>query len=414
MTLPSSVVAAKGYLALGIAGFFALVLFVGSQRRPAFFDEPAHLRQATEFAPAPTLHDWLTNNDSSAAGPLSPLLFVTMGVRTIERPPLFRIPNLILLAAITATLAAYLRRQPVPRPLAGALAMLALPPIWVCSGLALTEIPAMMGVAAALYAADRVGAIEDEKNAETALPVGWLAMLAAGIVVASCGRQTYLAILPALAVIAVRRRADLIPVGAAFGVGIIPIAAVMVAWGGLAPPLLRSWSEGLAPTHAVVALCYSGGIAFWLAPRLFQSHWRGATVSALVAIGLNMAGLGVHLTLFTSAQRFLGHPQLSAIAEAILAAVLIGAGAAWVFAVLSEILRRPSRMFIAGALGVLLLCASCMAIKHQFSSRYIGMAAPFFISMLAPWMGFGRWGCMRLAVGMLARFAVLASYFRFA
>jgi hypothetical protein len=290
------------------------------------------------------------------------------------------------------------------------MAVFSIPMVWVISGMALTEIPAMTGIAAAYYAASVLGSDG---------PVGagrkWMLMglLAGGVAIGVCGRQTYLVAVPALILLGAATRKQLFVVAAATAVGLIPAGLLFLTWGGMVPPKLAHLEGGLRVAYAARAVCYVGVTSLLIAPRFLGENWRWVLPAGGVAVLVNLFTGALQITTLTSAQRWLGSAGLAAFLEGIATQAFVVAGVALVVAVALNVWKSPDRQFTANASGVILLCAVCACITAQFSSRYVGMTVPFLIPLLAPWMEFGPWAVVRLAVGAGLGAAALHSYFVF-
>lgn len=402
---------ARRYVGVAAAGFAALAAYVLAQDKPPFFDETYYLTLAQRLPAASSFKTWLLENDQGPTGPVHALMHhVLSGGHGSLPAPWFRLPNLVLLAATIALTAALVRRLGHAHSGMRASAIMAVPMAWVMSGLALTEMPAMCGFAAAMLAATRLG--ESETPPTRTQRWSGAALIALGTGVALCGRQTYLAVLPAVLC------AGWGPYGrgataAGVAAGLLPALALFATWGGMVPPKLAEFvaGQGLRPRHALYAVCYVGLISALLAPALFRQRPRWALAGGTAAAAAAVVFGPFTLTTLSSAQRFLGSPAVARALEWTVGQLFIAAGGAFVAVLAVEVWARRSRSFLAHAGGVLLLCGACAGVTHQFSSRYIGMALPLWIPLLAPWIVPTRGAVLRLLAGMAAGAAALHSYY---
>jgi hypothetical protein len=400
------------YRWVGIIGYALMAVYVLLQTKPPFYDEVYHLEQVRAFRSSSSFYLWLVNNDSSATGPVYALLHraLALGGNSLP-PPWLRLPNLVLLGIVLVTMAHALRHFRHPQPGAAVMAVLAVPMIWVISGMALTEIPAMTGIAAAYYAAAVLGSDG---------PVGtgrkWLLMglLAGGVAIGVCGRQTYLVAVPALILLGAETKKPMFRVAAAAAVGLIPAGLLFLVWRGLVPPRMAYIGGGLRMAHAAYAICYVGVTSLLIAPRFLCENWRWILPAGVISVLANLVAGALQFTPLASAQRWLGSPGLAAVLEGIASQAFVVAGVALVVAVALNLWKSPDRRFAANASGVILLCGVCACVTAQFSSRYVCMTVPFLIPMLAPWMEFSPWAVGRLVLGMGLGAAALHSYFFFA
>lgn len=394
----------------GVVAFTGLSLYVLLQTRPIFWDEIPYLERAQALVGAESFRAWLIENNTMPSGPLHGLMHYALSAGQGALPvPWVRLPNLVLLAGVMALVAASLKRSEAPR--VAVFGILAVPMTWIVTGMAISELPAMFGAALAT-----LGAIASDVRED----VGWrgrlpgLAMLTGGIVLATTGRQTYLAALPGLAVVAVRSWRNAAAAALAFGIGLVPIAALVVIWGGLVPPKMAFVGGGVKPLHAVLALCLTGVAAIFLAPRFYWAFRRYVLAAIAVALLANFAFDFVHFTTLTSLQRLLGHPAITRWIERIVGLGILSAGAGFVSASAAAIWKCRDRRLTGWALAVFALCGAMAGVTHQFSSRYAAMSLPFLILMLAPWMDVGRWAGVRIVVGGTLGLAALHSYYLYA
>ena len=392
------------FAALGVVGFGVLIAMTLAQRLPPIFDEVPHLELANRLATSHSFISWLRENDISAPGPLHPVMHYLLSGGSGHLPaPWFRLVNLVLLGGMLALLAWVLRLRGQPNWKVWS--VFGVPMVWGFAGMALTELPAMIGLALAVGAAIWLGRNPDDRRRPWAL-----AGLGVGTALSLLGRQTYLVVLPTLGWLALTRRGWLAPL-IVLVLSAIPIGIVFCIWGGTVPPLLAYVSGGLVPEHALLALGVCGALVALVAPGFLLAHLRWTLPAGVVTAVINLSFRIVKFTTLTSLQRMMPYPAISQAVEAALGIGFAALGGAWVAAVAAEIKCRRDREFTGLAVAVVLLCAACAAIAHIFSSRYAGMTLPFLVPMLAPWIIPGRWAVIRLAVAMTIGAAVLYSYY---
>lgn len=392
---------------LGGAGGLALAAYTLTRVKPPFFDEVQYLTQARKLATATSLRTWLLENDTGPTGPWYALLHFALSGGTGALPvPWLRLVNLVLLVGVLFVIARCLRATDQEEWKTWL--VMGVPMTWVFAGMALTELPAMIGIAAVL-----LGAISYRRLPAEAHGWGQLAAMALGTAIATSGRQTYLVTVPALWLVAARPQRSWAP-AAALVVGMIPIMVVFAIWGGTVPPRVHQLAGGgLVPRHAVMALGIAGMTSLLIAPGFIWQHRQWAIPIGGIVAAANAAFGLVKVTTLTSVQRFLGHPMLGRAIEVTLGVLFIAAAGAFVCALLRESWQRREREFLGLALAIVLLCGVCAAITHQFNSRYVGVALPFFVLALAPWIRPTPWTAVRLIAGMLIGAAVLHSYYVF-
>ncbi|MFA6289901.1 MAG: hypothetical protein WC661_21165 [Opitutaceae bacterium] len=400
------------WLFVGLAACAVLCAYVLTRTKPPFFDEVPYLAQAQALTTSDSVRGWLLDNDTGPAGPVHAMMhYALSGGQGVLPVPWFRLPNLVLLGAVLTLTGMHLRSMRVACPWPVALTGMAIPMTWVMAGMALTEMPAMAGIAMATYAAARLGG-DDVSEA----PVRWglTCLIALGVALGVCGRQTYLVALPGLLLLAAGGRRNTIHAATGLAAGLLPALWLFSTWGGLIPPKMAFVGAGLKPVHGVVAVCYAGLTAFLLAPGFFMAHWLKALPLGVLLATVNVFSHTVPFTTMTSVQRLLGYPGLARALEAAAGWFFVAIGVAFLTAIGLELWIRRDRRFAGLACSVLALCAVCMAVTHLFSSRYIGMTLPFMVPMLAPWIRFGPWTTVRLLVPMGIGASSLVSYYALA
>ncbi|MFT3867268.1 MAG: hypothetical protein QM715_02110 [Nibricoccus sp.] len=395
------------WVLVACTAYIALCVFVLTRSRPPFFDEGLHLSRAFALAQPGSFRNWLVENDTSATGPLYALMHYALALGQGAWPtPWFRVPNLVLLAASILLIVSQLRRLGQSNFWACALTTLAMPTTWVLSGLALTEMPAQCGAAIACWAALRLG---EEKEADWRMAL----VLILGVAVATMGRQTYLAALPGMALLAAGDRRRFFLALAAVAIGLVPLVGLVWVWGGLLPPKLAYMGDGgFNFAHVFYALAYVGVMTLFLAPGYYLVRWKIILPAATVAGAINLWLSVIHFTMLTSVQKLTGMPVLMHLLEATGTLLFVAAGVAFPLATLLEAWRNRSRRFWGYAGSTLGLCLACGAVTALFSSRYVGMTMVFLVPLLAPWMRFNVTSILRLSVGAGLGAGALYSYFQ--
>ncbi|HVS53800.1 MAG TPA: hypothetical protein VHD62_15700 [Opitutaceae bacterium] len=392
------------YGGIGVAALVALAVYTLTRTRAPFYDEVYHLAHAADWFSAGSLRAWLTKASASAVGPFYGLFYQRFIGAHGWPVPWIRGPNLFFLAYTIAVLGAAGRRYSG----VAALGVMAVPMTWVIAGMALTEMPAAAMLATAVYAA---GELARDGEREWRWRAVWWAVLGVAFGIAVAVRQSVLIVAPALLLLAAKRRVDWMAGAAVLVAGLAPMLVVFWIWRGLLPPGQEHVGGAFSIAHALFGFAYVGLAALLLAPEWWWSGRKLALGAGAVAIVFNALIASPPLTMLSSVLRALG-PTLAPVAERMLAAATIATGGAFIGLLVREARRCDTRAR-GLILGTALVCLSCGAIAHQFSSRYVTLALPFCVPLLAPRMTFGPWAAARLAGGAVVGFAVLRSYYNF-
>jgi 4-amino-4-deoxy-L-arabinose transferase-like glycosyltransferase len=401
-------------LAICAATYIAMVLLIVRSPPHPIYDEGWFLR-TLDILRRDGLSIAFIRDLPGAPGPTFTLVYgAIQGLFAIPLPWL-RLVNLSLMTASVVMIFGLLRSADIrldglpPRQSAmlAAAAFVTMPSVAVSSGMTLTEVPAMFF--ALLFVCLVMTDTEDRKFAIVRSMLGGLSL---GMAI--LGRQNYLVLLPALALLwdwppSSSRLLTTFLAGAFAAILFVP---VFIVWGGLVPPASAEVKAHVLPFHTVLSLGYFGVIALLIAPDLYRSLTRNRYDLWLVA-GLTLAAValaGEPLTPMHSLAARLGAEALLPLRWPASAAI-----AAIAFAFLLSLLRHAyehwnDRLIRFGTAAVLLGALSNIQI-YQFSSRYIFVFLPFLLLAIAARIRLSWHLPLRLALGSLIGTLSLMTYF---
>lgn len=332
------------------------------------------------------------------------------------QPPGVRLLNLLLLVVLLGVSGSLLRTSGNPQPWSGAMLVLANPITWVLAGLALTEMLAMTATLAAFGVFRGFG----PRPAEGSVWRGSVSGVLFGIAVLSRPQYLVLAPLPLLVAAASRGGGRWLKTGAFFLAVVAVCGPVVVAWGDIVSPVTQRDNYSHAAVslhHLVLASGYASVMVLLLAPMWFRvGRGRGGYLMAGVITSLLMCNLLTGAIEVTPAR---GVVQRALPSESVphysrLCGGLLIGFAAYFWAATAARMRElwfDSRVEFVSALAGAVLVLSTVKITHQFSSRYVAVAVPFFVLATARYRGPRSWEAGRLALGSVFGFVVLRSYF---
>lgn len=334
----------------------------------------------------------------------------------------------------------------------------------VTFGLALTEVPAMLAASVATLALVK-GLLLIDDRCEASRPSGASRQIAAyalcilaGLLYAGAvwGRQNYLVAIFALPVMFFFSRGfALLPWMVVTGILGSLSALLFLIWGGLVPEAVRYVSTdprdglghgivaGLNIAYGITALGYAAVLFCILSPRVFVARTGVIAVSAV----LSAAAFTLLENLRFMPSKFLLERLIGPAATEFLGVVL---GIPFTFLglwlLLSVLLRcyetvagreaqpeahasygswskhpvlrgllaleMKDRLYVFASFAWLLILASNMKILHQFSSRYVVVAAPFLLITAARHFEPTRGAVLRLVGGFTVSMIFLANYYR--
>lgn len=355
----------------------------------------------------------LTEPSYSAAGPVYPILHYLLAPLTALSAPYVRLVNLVFLILMILMTARILRIQGYGDSLARAGALLAMPIVWVATGMALTELPAAAFAVCAvlLLSLIYVGQPAGQKHS-TLHVVACFGLASLATVLSILTRQTYLPLVGVPLLFAVYYQRHIAASALCCAGALILVMPVFYLWGGLTPPGLEQVAGGLNLGHGAIVFGYIAVLAAILAPDFYRIACKPLALGIIVASSLAFAVLfdvrilPMH-SLFVS---IFGTELADALAILVGAAwVALAAGFGWAsLAHLQYRWRDPHygiHCLIVGGLG-----GTSIAISHLATSRYSMVAIPFLLVMLQPWFKPTLWASLRLVVGAAMGIVSLAFY----
>jgi hypothetical protein len=389
-----------------LLSFFAMLGMVAKSPDKFLYDEPYFanyvlLLRQDGFTPK------FLNALNAAPGPLCAVVQTIFDPVTHLRPVGMRFVNVFLLVLLVLVLTSWLKSEGEHYWIAG-LSVLVVPMTWVVSGMALSEISAMLFVTLSLYLQLRgLGVLEQASRKS-------LWFLGAGIClgVAIWGRQPYLLLAGVPVLIALVDRRVRTPAMIFFCAAAALSIPLFVIWRGLVPPAMQSLHPSLTVVHGLLSFGYAGFCFFLLAPR---HRWMPAKIIiALLALTTVVnASLGAYAifpvrSLF---QRFLPPTLMPAYGE-LAGSLFLGLGAVF----LATLLRmtwteRHDTHRLTIHAGLLCICAAPLLDPHQYSSRYTAMCLPYLILTAQPWRQWKLDTAVTAAVGCGIGFISLYGYF---
>jgi hypothetical protein len=303
-----------------------------------------------------------------------------------------------------------LRREQFPfsKPLAGA--VIAIPTIWVCTGIVLDE---MLGLVLLTAALAPLG-----KNVFESIDRPWeraLRFLLAGALIglASLDRQPFVlaSIAVPVAPIVCRRQvayAVLTPLAS-----ILLLAPAIITWRGLTPPLVGSHA-GLSPDHSIMSFAYGGLFTFLIAPLYLQIRkwqiWFAILILSSLVINVTF-GVIIVAPAKGLALKFIPDNIMNIYGLAC-GTVLLGVSIFYgICAVVRTIECRKEVWKLVSQVGLILLLTWPVIMQVQYSSRYTLMALPFLMLAVKDHYRVNLYTTARTLAGGLMGAAVLWTYY---
>ena len=415
---------------LGLILLIVLVAMVALSPHRLLYDEPFHINGAVRLVEGLSLTDLLAKPTGSALGPLYPVIHAILAPLTGLRAPSIRVVNVVALLLSVVVYSLHLRGLGDKSPFQKGFGYLAIPMVWACSGMALTEIPAQLFALIAVVTAspylecgDSDGALTNPSSSHAPLrssASGIFAGLSLGLAI--LGRQGYLAATPLLLLPVVfhtatkaGRKESLAFSGFATAALILLTAPVFWIWGGFTPPSLSSVS-GFSFAHGLLGFLYLGLMTLFVCPYWFAPAFSDRRSRLLLLIA--SAVLAVVISSVAPMPMRSVMQRLPVFIQDGSKLALVFAGSLLLLAFFSSCFlivrdRLLGRMDIACLVVAILGAATCFALKSQFSSRYLLSSLPFLLYAVRSRALPERPASIAFAcLGALLGVASLASYYQ--
>jgi hypothetical protein len=399
-------------LLAGLAALALLALMIATNPSKVVYDEPYHLDLAKSILASGWCAALTSPNNESAAGPLYPAIHIAVSPLTAFQAPAIRWVNFICLCLVIVTLAKTKQREPFFPFWIPALSILSVPYLWPATGMALTELPALLAFTLFVFALIKILRMPDEEVSVGSF--GWAGVAGLALGLSILGRQTYLAVIPAVAALflAAPKKWMLWLVCLAVAAG--SCSWLFILWHGLVPPSQHHVASGIRLDFGVLSVSYVAAATLFLSPQWLKIR------NVKVAL-LGSAFLGVGLALLS--RDYANPPAKSLLLKIFgnqwgllvgfcIGALLTAAAVVWVWNTLMiawQERHEPIRVFLF--LNLFALVAAPVMVSHLFSSRYVVGLLGVLVLVVGASQTSGFWLALRISIGSLAGAASLWTYF---
>jgi hypothetical protein len=405
-----------------LASIFLGLLLIGevcALSKGYVYDEPLHLTNVMLLKQEGFSKIFLRGTKFSAPGPLYPMYHFMLGPVTKLSPLGIRLANLACLAVMLWILARILAQREAAfgrsakadafRCAAIALGFLTVPPAWIVSGLALTEVPSLTAILCGIWLWLK------SRSASSWSRRWWIFSLTAGIALGlgSWGRSVLVVIAAVVVLVNLCERPWLEVLPLAIPAALLP-AILFAVWGGLTPPGQRQLVDGLTLEPLVLCFSYCGVFLFFILPSWFGDLNR---VSLAIAAGAGLLNFAFgwftrHPYIGISYRDLI--PGAEQFVDRLAGSLLVVLGCCYATWVVREIWKAWfGKNLVNVCLGVtaLLLSLTPMTIAHRWNIRYAVPVVPFMLVLAAPRIKLNWLRIMIIGVGGVLGFCFLRSYF---
>lgn len=287
-------------------------------------------------------------------------------------------------------------------------ALLAVPFLWPPTGVALTELPALLAFTAFILI---ILLLLRMPEAMSATAFAWAALGGTAWGIAILGRQTYLIILPAMCALFFLSRRKWALWAVCFFACAMTCGWLFVVWRGTVPPAFAHIGSGIRLDHGVLSLCYIAAASLFLNPQSLRvRNIQGAIGCGLVGVPLALLTRDYSAPPAKSLLIGIFGPHRGLVVGAVIGAFMGWAAAVWLWNSIQAFWRDRSdtpRVFLY--LVLFALAAAPAKVTHLFSSRYVVGLLTVLALLAAP--AASPWLLARLILGALCGAAMLLTYF---
>lgn len=405
VTIPSRQSLLLARLLLAVA-FVVFVFLVANSPDRIIYDERYFVKDV------PLLHEYgftprFLNSLTGAVGPLFAFVHAAFEPLTHLDPVGMRFVNVVLLLVLAFILLLAFQRLEAIDPWIAAGSVLVVPMTWVLTGIALSEMPAMVFIGLSLFCQLRgLDCVEARRTSRL-----WFAASALCVAIAVWGRQPYMLLAGVPVLLALRDR-RLWSTAAMFVCIVLAVTVpLFFVWHGLTPPSNRFFHAAILWENGIVSLGYIGVCLLLLEPALIwpdRKFLAGLFAALLVLNGI--FSLSIVRPLRSVVSGLSG--QSLWIYEHLCGAIALTLGVG-TFLFLCRAIWRDLADQKRLSIGAGLLCISIWPglMGSEYSSRYTGMALPYLLLMAEPWRRWNAGTIAAAAVGCALGAASLHGYY---
>jgi hypothetical protein len=360
-----------------LLGFIFICVYTVFFNKHGFcYDEPWYLENVSLLKEAGFSSDFLLRL-KGPAGPLYALVHWTLFPLTNLEVVPTRMVNIVF--SLCIVLFIYLLIGALnPEKKSTSYLFFAIPMAYPTIGLALTEIPAMFFLTASLLLL--VYGLHDRSWRR------YLLMVASGFLfsLAVIGRQPYLLVLVSVVLFfLVYERNHLTEMFIVSFFSVLIPAFVFFTWKGLVPKIGDVATQKAAEINYLFFALGYGFITLFTDYRLIiipKSRFFIIYIMALAGLVLVCYFAGISFTPLSTIMKTLLPAFLFTFYGFFMAGLLMFSGLYFLYSYFWRIYeRREEKYFVFFSMALLLVVISSVKVTHQFSSRYVFQAAPFFV-----------------------------------
>jgi hypothetical protein len=411
----------RDVLVVGCSGLVAMAGLIVLSSRGLFYDEEAHLGSLRLLRELGLTNDFLRQL-LVTTGPLLPVLQYLASSVTGSSLLGLRLLNLPFICGAIYFLHLLFRRTNQPAPLASASTLLALPLIWMVSGIVFTEPPTLLFLSLGLLL---VGILTKRLNNVDLYAVGRAGTLLVSAGAGLCsgfafaGRQTALPVLLAAPLLALKfgsgrfvriDKSRITPIITFISVGALIPAWLIWVWKGPTPPSHYFVNEGIRIEHGLMNFAFAGAMFILLAPRLMKLSVGSWIILFSSTTVINAAMLKLDIWFLTRIARIVLPAGLLPAYKYASTGLLLGLGLGCLICLIRAAwCNRLDPLTLYATAVTFMILAEAAKITFVYTYRYTVTAAPFMIWLASKYSVPNRLRLGSLALAQLLDLLFLAT-----
>ena len=374
------------YIGIGMGLFSALLLMTILHKQPPFWDEVYHLENVSLLKKLGLNNEFLAVYNGPP-GPTFAVMHYMFSPLTGLGAPLVRLVNVFFLGLTMYMTYLTLGKLQGKKSVINALSTLAIPTVYVISGLILTEIFASFFLSLSIYLIISAY-LKDENNYFTSILTG------ISLSLAILARQPLLLVILSFPFIFILNKENKYIIDltkrnflkflivATISSLVLPLWAFSV-WGNIQPASQAWTGMGYSTNNLILAFGYAFLNLIWVNPNYFD--FKKDFSNKLELIVLILVSIIMNLTIFKISDASFGRiistilPDVSAIYPIICGSILTALGFTFFYYYFKKQLSAKNSLEVFFAIAFLLVLASCFKVTHQFSTRYVVQAFPLLV-----------------------------------
>lgn len=397
------------FFGLTLLGFLLLIFFtLRRDNHYLWFDEKWYLENVFLLQKMGLKNDFLLKY-KGPAGPTFAVLHYLLSPLTGLALPNLRIVNISLSVLIVYVLYLILKRLKHNYAAIISLSFFAIPTIYVCTGMALTEIPAMFFLVTSIFFL--VESLHQKSQVRT-----YILVICSGLLIslAILGRQPYLVVVLASPILFFRNKTINTSLIITYLITALAIPIyIFYLWKNIQPPSEAYTGSGFKIFHGLLAFGYAYILFILIAPSWISvTHLKSKCLILIGVCSINYFLIKIQFLPIMSLSKAYLSSNLQEAFSLIFASCIIFLGILFLINCFNYLKQKQyNSLDLFFVLSMILILSTSAKVTHQFSSRYVVQAVPFIVLISRDNQKLNLLKLLLTASGIILGLLTLNSYF---